>query len=81
MQVSSTFKTTSPLTTPTKRQRPITSHGAGLMTSMTVADPLGDLERLQSQVTRLEYENAKLKLDLQNRFVQFTYTSKSQLVV
>ena len=31
-------------------------------------DPL--VERLQSQVARLEYENTKLKLELQNRSVK-----------
>lgn len=47
--------------TPTTGNRPIRRADGGHMTP----DPL--LQKLQSQVARLEHENARLKVDLQNR--------------
>ena len=47
--------------TPTMGNRPMRTADSGHMTP----NPL--LQKLQSQVARLEYENAKLKVDLQNR--------------
>lgn len=69
--LSSTLKTARPHAThatPTKKQHPITSHRMDHVTSAAGMDSL--VERLRAQVARLEYENAKLKVDLQNKSVK-----------
>ena len=70
--ILSTLGKTRPQTTqatPTKTQRPITSQRVDHATSVRELEVDSQMERLRSQVARLEYENAKLKVDLQNRSI------------
>ena len=70
VRVSSTAEAEKPSATratPTKNQCPIVSQRVDHVTSVGDVEMDSLVERLRSQVARLEYENAKLQVDLQNR--------------